>query len=85
MKSSRKLGLALAMSAAMVSGLAASAIARDANKTVYPIVFAHGMGGFDDILGYDYWGDDWGVFVLDPCDGFLETTCNPDINTSQKS
>lgn len=62
-----------------------SAIARDAPKTVYPIVFAHGMAGFDDILGYDYWGDDYGVFVLDPCDGFLETECNGDINDSQKS
>lgn len=59
-------------------------LARDANKTKYPIVFAHGMAGFDDILGYDYWGDDYGVFVLDTC-GFLETTCNFDINSNQKS
>lgn len=59
--------------------------AEDANKTKYPIVFAHGMAGFDDILGYDYWGDDWGVYVLDPCDKFLETSCNGDINDNQKS
>jgi len=62
-----------------------SAEARDAPRTTYPIVFAHGMAGFDDIAGYDYWGDDYGVFVLDPCDGFLETTCNSDISSSQKS
>lgn len=73
------------LSGVIVSGFAGSAIARDANKTVYPIVFAHGMGGFDDILGYDYWGDDYGVFVLDPCDALLETSCNADINTGQKS
>ena len=59
--------------------------ARDADKTKYPIVFAHGMAGFNDILGYDYWGDDYGVFVLDPCDKFLEVSCNGDINDNQKS
>lgn len=73
--------------AALVVSLvvAAPAVARDANKTLYPIVFAHGMAGFDDLLGYDYWGDDYGVFVLDPCNEFLEVTCNSDINNSQKS
>ena len=69
----------------LMLGLTGSAMARDANKTVYPIVFAHGMAGFDDILGYDYWGDDYGVFVLDPCDEFLEVNCNGDINSAQKS
>jgi triacylglycerol lipase len=64
---------------------AGAASARDAGKTVYPIVFAHGMAGFNNILGYDYWGDDYGVFVLDPCDEFLEVSCNGDINSSQKS
>jgi triacylglycerol lipase len=56
-----------------------------AAKTTYPVVFAHGMAGFDDILGYSYWGDDYGVFVGDPCDEFLEVTCNGDISTSQKA
>jgi len=64
---------------------ATTAQARDANKTVYPIVFAHGMAGFDDILGYDYWGDDYGVFVLDPCDEWGEYYCNGDINAAQQS
>lgn len=64
---------------------ATPALARDANLTKYPIVFAHGMAGFNNILGYDYWGDDYGQFVLDPCDAFLETSCNGDINSAQKS
>lgn len=85
MKGSWKIGVAAAVACMMVGGTGSGAEARTAGKTVYPIVFAHGMGGFDDILGYDYWGDDYGVFVLDPCDGFLETTCNGDINTGQKS
>lgn len=70
------LACALALSAAH---------ARDANQTRYPIVFAHGMAGFDNILGFDYWGDDYGTFVLDACDKFLETVCNWDISSRQKS
>ncbi|MCU0598251.1 MAG: acetyltransferase [Desulfobacterales bacterium] len=69
----------------LLAGFVGTAIGRDAPKTVYPIVFAHGCAGFNNILGYDYWGDDYGVFVLDPCDGFLETSCNGDINDNQKS
>ena len=64
--------------AALVSVVVMPAQARIANKTVYPIVFAHGMAGFDDILGYDYWGDDYGYYVLDPYD-------NWDIDFYQKS
>jgi len=69
----------------LLAGFVGTAIGRDAPKTVYPIVFAHGMAGFNDILGYDYWGDDYGVFVLDPCDEFLEVACNGDIDSNQKS
>ena len=58
--------------------------ARDADKTQYPIVFAHGMAGFDDILGYDYWGDDYGVYVLDTCQ-WGEYYCNGDIHSGQES
>ena len=64
--------------AACVLFAAAGAEARIANKTVYPIVFAHGMAGFNDILGYDYWGDDYGYYVLDPWQ-------NWDIDFYQKS
>lgn len=55
-----------------------------AAKTTYPVVFAHGMAGFDNLLGYDYWGDDYGVFVGDTCQ-LLEVGCNEDINGSQQS
>ncbi len=68
-----------------LAGFNTEVAARDANKTLYPIVFAHGMAGFDDILGYDYWGDDYGTFVLDPCDEAFEYYCNGDIDANQKS
>lgn len=55
-----------------------------AAKTTYPVVFAHGMAGFDDILGFDYWGDDYGMYVGDTC-SFLEIPCNEDIDSGQKS
>jgi len=66
-------------------GLVGTAEGRDAPKTRYPIVFAHGMAGFDDILGYDYWGDDYGVFVLDSCQLFEINGCNGDITDGQAS
>jgi pimeloyl-ACP methyl ester carboxylesterase len=56
-----------------------------AARTTYPVVFAHGMGGFNNILGYDYWGDDYGTFVGDPCDEFLEVYCNADLDVGQKA
>ncbi len=56
-----------------------------ARKTKYPVVFAHGLAGFDNILGYDYWGDDYGVFVGDPCNEFLEISCNSHIASNQKA
>lgn len=56
-----------------------------AARTTYPVVFAHGMGGFDNLLGFDYWGDDFGTFVGDPCDAFLEVYCNSDIDAGQQA
>jgi triacylglycerol lipase len=56
-----------------------------AARTTYPVVFAHGMGGFDNLLGYDYWGDDYGTFVGDPCDALLEVACNEDIDAGQRA
>ncbi|MCE9667311.1 acetyltransferase [Myxococcus stipitatus] len=75
--------LSLAVLALFVAGVAPTAAA--AERTTYPVVFAHGLGGFDNILGYDYWGDDYGVFVGDPCNEFLEVTCNGGIDSNQKS
>lgn len=56
-----------------------------AEKSAHPVVFAHGMGGFNNILGFDYWGDDYGLFVGDPCNGFLEITCNPYLDDRQRT
>jgi len=56
-----------------------------ADKTTYPVVFAHGMLGFDELVGIDYFGNDYGVFVGDPCDGFLETSCNSNIDKNQQA
>ncbi len=78
----RTIALGLALAGSLLCST--NALARDANKTQYPIVFAHGMAGFDDILGYDYWGDDYGVFVLDTCQ-WGEYYCNGDIHSSQES
>jgi triacylglycerol lipase len=76
--------LGSACMAMLLLGVAAQAHA-DAVKTTYPVVFAHGMAGFDDILGYDYWGDDYGTFVGDPCDELFEVYCNGDIDAGQKA
>jgi triacylglycerol lipase len=72
---------------ALVIALLASddAARAGAARTTYPVVFAHGMAGFDNILGYDYWGNDYGTFVGDPCDAFLEIYCNGDIDAGQKA
>lgn len=56
-----------------------------ARKTTYPVVFAHGMAGYDNLLGAAYWGDDYGTFVGDPCDEWFEVYCNGDLNSSQKA
>jgi triacylglycerol lipase len=54
-------------------------------KTTHPVVFAHGMGGFNDILGFDYWGDDYGTFVGDTCNGFFELNCNLFLDRRQRT
>jgi triacylglycerol lipase len=76
--------LLLSLLAVSALGLSTPAHA-GAAKTTYPVVFAHGMAGFNNILGYDYWGDDYGTFVGDPCDELFETYCNEDIDSAQKA
>ena len=66
-------------------GVGADGAHAGASRTTYPVVFAHGMGGFNNILGYDYWGDDYGTFVGDPCDELFEVYCNGDIDSGQKA
>lgn len=80
----RRLPVALLASLSILAGSAGAAQAA-APKTSYPVVFAHGMGGFDNLLGYDYWGDDYGTFVGDACNEFLEVYCNGDIDGGQKA
>lgn len=80
----KRLHTAAAAVCAALLGLSPAAWA-GAQKTTYPVVFAHGMAGFDDILGYDYWGDDYGMFVGDACDALFEVDCNEDIDAGQQS
>jgi pimeloyl-ACP methyl ester carboxylesterase len=56
-----------------------------ADNTMHPVIFAHGMLGFDQLLGIQYWGNDYGDFVGDPCDGFLEIGCNQYISDDQQA
>ncbi|MEQ9362827.1 MAG: acetyltransferase [Leptospirales bacterium] len=63
----------------------ANPILAGASKTSHPVVFAHGLGGMDDIFGFFYFGDDYGTFVGDPCDTFLEVSCNAQIHSAQKA
>jgi triacylglycerol lipase len=77
-------GFALALLVAGAFGLATEARA-GAGKTYNPVVFAHGMGGYNNILGYDYWGDEYGVFVGDTCNGVFEINCNEDIDVKQRT
>jgi triacylglycerol esterase/lipase EstA (alpha/beta hydrolase family) len=63
---------------------AATSLFAGAQRTTYPVVFAHGMAGFDNILGHYYFADDSGVWVGDTCQ-LLEIGCNEDIDSGQKS
>ena len=79
MKRILTLGLVLAL-----TGLGSSVHAA-VGKTTYPVVFAHGLAGWDNILGAFYFGDGTGNFVGDPCDAFLELDCNGNLNAGQKA
>lgn len=56
-----------------------------AARTRYPVVFAHGLGGFDNLLGNPYFGDDLGTFVGDACDEPFELVCNAYLNAGQRA
>ena len=62
-----------ALAASMLLGLGLSLPAQqvhagEAQKTKYPIILAHGMAGWDEIAGIDYFGNETGVFALDGLD-----------------
>ncbi|MBI3395890.1 MAG: acetyltransferase [Spirochaetia bacterium] len=65
--------------------LFATSVQATVRKSAYPVVFAHGLGGFDNLLGVFYFGDNVGNFVGDPCDALLETVCNGGLNAGQKA
>ncbi|MBI3395891.1 MAG: acetyltransferase [Spirochaetia bacterium] len=65
--------------------LFATSVQATVRKSAYPVVFAHGLGGFDNLLGVFYFGDNVGNFVGDPCDAFLEVVCNGGLNSGQKA
>jgi triacylglycerol esterase/lipase EstA (alpha/beta hydrolase family) len=77
-----KLRMILTTTAALL--FAATSLFAGASRTTYPVVFAHGMGGFDNVLGHFYFADDSGVWVGDTCQ-LLEIGCNEDIDSNQKS
>lgn len=53
-------------------------------KTIYPVFLVHGAWGFDKILGFEYFSNDYGVFVGKSCTGRDKKNCNPHLNPSQK-
>ncbi|TQF09417.1 acetyltransferase [Myxococcus llanfairpwllgwyngyllgogerychwyrndrobwllllantysiliogogogochensis] len=59
--------------------------AQQARRTLHPVVFAHGLSGYDDLLGFDYFGDELGNFVGDACDELLELSCNPYLDSGQRA
>ena len=79
----KKILLSVMLGLAFLMG--ASPVLAGASKSTYPVVFAHGLGGMDDIFGFYYFGDDYGTFVGDPCDGFLEVSCNGNLHDDQKA
>jgi len=80
----RKTFMVLFIAVFLLVGFSPSVFAR-ASKTQYPVVFAHGSFGFDEVFGMYYFGDDYGTFVGDPCDCLFESKCNRYINRSQKA
>jgi pimeloyl-ACP methyl ester carboxylesterase len=68
---------------ALACALPLTAGAETAKVTKYPVVFAHGMAGWDSLGGFSYFGNDTGTFVGDSCQ-FLEINgCNDWLSSSQ--
>ncbi|QSQ16196.1 lipase family alpha/beta hydrolase [Myxococcus landrumensis] len=68
-----------------VLGTASLAQAQPPQATLHPVVFAHGMGGYEDLLGFAYFGDEMGLFVGDACDEPLEWHCNAGLHPRQRT
>lgn len=52
-----------------------------ADRTTHPVVMVHGMGGFDDILGYHYFSDTYGRKLYQNC--YWRTNCNKYLDNRQ--
>ncbi len=78
--------IALATAASFTISTQAQAYEYKADETRYPVVFAHGLFGFDSLLTFNYFGEDlWGNFVGDAC-SFMELNgCNDWIAKGQQS
>lgn len=77
------LPLLIATAGASVS---TSVNAEVASETRHPVIFAHGMAGWDSLAGYSYFGEDfYGTFVGDACGWFEMNGCNDWISTGQQS
>lgn len=71
---------------AVSAGFTATASAEVAHETRNPVIFAHGMAGWDSLAGYSYFGEDfYGTFVGDACGWFELNGCNDWISTGQQS
>ena len=86
----------LALSVLMASSALATSVAVAGTQpaTKYPVIFAHGMAGYDSLAGgtvaTSYFGDDWlgiptGVYVGKACTGAWFETCNKYISQNQRS
>ena len=77
---------ALAASVLLTLGISTQqAVAEEATKTKYPVILAHGMAGWDSLLGIDYFGDEWGTFALDGCSLLEINGCNDWVPGDQKA
>ena len=70
----------------LVFSVPISAQAETADETDHPVIFAHGMAGWDSIVGYSYFGEDvFGTFVGDACGWFELNGCNDWIAYGQQA
>jgi triacylglycerol lipase len=80
----KKLIVAIAVSSVCLTG-AVSVQAKVASETTYPVIFAHGMAGWDSIAGYNYFGEDgYGTFIGDACSWGESNGCNNWISRGQQ-
>jgi pimeloyl-ACP methyl ester carboxylesterase len=83
----KKIAATIALaSASFTVSTHANALEYKADETEYPVIFAHGLFGWDSLAGYNYFGEDlWGTFIGDAC-SFMELNgCNDWIAHGQQT